>query len=44
MLFFFDVIPNRVLHGMWQPLLATLRDKLLVDGDLGAEDLCLSVI
>ena len=33
-----------MLHVVWLPLLAALRDDLLVDGDLGVDDLVLRVI
>ena len=33
-----------MLHPGWLPLFAPLRDELLVDGDLGADDLSLGVI
>ena len=41
---FFDFMPDSMLHLDWQPLFATHGDDLLVDRDLGTDDLGLRVI
>ena len=42
-LFFSDLSINCVTHLGWPPLLATLGDNLIVDSNLGANDLDLCI-